>query len=347
MTIPKKMHALVKEEKAPGLKLKEVPVPEIGNNDLLIEIEKTAICGTDLHIYNWDEWSQKNIHPPRITGHEFVGKVVSIGKDVSGYRLGERVSGEGHVTCGVCRNCRRGRAHLCIHTHGVGIQRDGCFAHYLKLPAKNAVHIPDDISSEMAAIMDPYGNATHATLSFDLVGEDVLITGAGPIGLMSCAIARHVGARHIVISDVQEYRLELAKKLGATRAINVKETTVDKTMEELNMIGFDVGLEMSGNAKAFSSMISNMHPSGKISLLGILPNDTQIPWDDVIFKGLFLKGIYGREIFETWHKMQTMLQSGLDLNPIITHRFDFKDYEEGFATMNTGKSGKVILDWLA
>ncbi|MBD3385295.1 L-threonine 3-dehydrogenase [candidate division KSB1 bacterium] len=338
------MKALVKKSAEPGLWLQEVPVPQIGNNDVLIKIDKTAICGTDLHIYNWDEWSQRTIKPPMTIGHEFVGHIVDKGQDVVGFDIGDRISGEGHIVCGVCRSCRAGRRHLCMNTIGIGVNRDGCFAEFLSLPVSNAVHLHPDIPSEIAAFMDPYGNATHATLSFNLVGEDVLITGAGPIGIMSVAIAKHVGARNVVISDINDYRLDLARKTGATMAINIKNSRVEEAMDELDMIGFDIGLEMSGNATAFESMLENMYHGGRIALLGILPGSAKINWDEVIFKGLIIKGIYGREIFETWYKMQTMLQSGLDISPVLTHKFQFEDFEKGFKIMNEGNCGKVILE---
>jgi threonine 3-dehydrogenase len=339
-----KMRALVKTSAERGLWLQEVPVPQIGNNDVLIKIDKTAICGTDLHIYNWDEWAQRTIKPPMTIGHEFVGHIVEKGQNVVGFDIGDRLSGEGHIVCGVCRSCRAGRRHLCMNTIGVGVNRDGCFAEYTSLPVSNAVHLHPDIPSEIAAFMDPYGNATHATLSFNLVGEDVLITGAGPIGIMSVAIAKHVGARNVVITDINDYRLDLARKIGATMAINVKNRRIEKAMDELDMIGFDIGLEMSGNATAFESMLENMYHGGRIALLGILPDSAKINWDEVIFKGLIIKGIYGREIFETWYKMQTMLQSGLDISPVLTHKFRFEDFEKGFKIMNEGNCGKVILE---
>jgi len=339
-----KMKALVKKQAGPGLWLQEVPLPNMGNNDLLIKIQKTAICGTDIHIYNWDEWAQRTIHVPQVIGHEFVGEIVDMGSDVSGYNVGERVSGEGHIVCGVCRSCRAGRRHLCTNAIGIGVNRDGCFAEYLSLPASNGWHVHESISSDIAAFFDPYGNATHATLSFDLVGEDVLITGAGPIGCMSAAIAKHVGARNVVVTDVNDYRLALAKRMGATRAINVTKTSIQECREELGMIGFDIGLEMSGNRDAFESMLETMHHGGRIALLGILPNSSQVNWDQVIFKGLTIKGIYGREIFETWYKMQTMLQSGLDISPVLTHKFPFEDFQKGFDVMLSGNSGKVVLE---
>ncbi|MBN1540548.1 L-threonine 3-dehydrogenase [candidate division KSB1 bacterium] len=338
------MKALVKAEAKPGLWLHEVDVPEYGNTDLLVRIEKTAICGTDLHIYKWDDWSQRTIHPPMVIGHEFVGTVVAIGQNVQGYKIGERISGEGHIVCGLCRSCRAGKRHLCTHTIGIGVNRDGCFAEYLSLPASNAWHVADTIPSEIAAFFDPFGNATHATLSFDLVGEDVLITGAGPIGIMAVAIAKHVGARNVVISDINDYRLDLAKRMGATAVVNVTRESIRDCMKKLGMIGFDIGLEMSGNAQAFESMLESMHHGGRIALLGILPRAAQIDWDQVIFKGLIIKGIYGREMFETWYKMQTMLQSGLDLSPVLTHRFKFEEFEKGFERMLSGECGKVILE---
>lgn len=338
------MKALVKKTVEKGLVLEQVPIPEIGNNDVLIKIDKTAICGTDLHIYNWDEWAQRTIKPPMVIGHEFVGHIVERGNDVVGFDIGDRVSGEGHIVCGRCRSCKAGRRHLCMNTIGVGVNRDGCFAEYLSLPVSNAVHLSPEIPSEIAAFMDPYGNATHATLSFNLVGEDVLITGAGPIGIMSVAIAKHVGARNVVITDINDYRLDLARKIGATMAINVKNSRIEEAMDKLDMIGFDIGLEMSGNATAFESMLENMYHGGRIALLGILPDSAKINWDEVIFKGLIIKGIYGREIFETWYKMQTMLQSGLDISPVLTHKFSFDEFEKGFEIMNQGNCGKVILE---
>ncbi len=338
------MKALVKKKAEKRLVLEQVPIPEIGNNDVLIKIDKTAICGTDLHIYNWDEWAQRTIKPPMVIGHEFVGHIVEKGNDVVGFDIGDRVSGEGHIVCGRCRSCKAGRRHLCMNTIGVGVNRDGCFAEYLSLPVSNAVHLSPEIPSEIAAFMDPYGNATHATLSFNLVGEDVLITGAGPIGIMSVAIAKHVGARNVVITDINDYRLDLARKIGATMAINVKNSRIEEAMDKLDMIGFDIGLEMSGNATAFESMLENMYHGGRIALLGILPDSAKINWDEVIFKGLIIKGIYGREIFETWYKMQTMLQSGLDISPVLTHKFSFDEFEKGFEIMNQGNCGKVILE---
>jgi len=340
------MKALVKAKSEVGIWMEDVPVPRIGHNDVLIEIQKTAICGTDVHIYNWDAWSRATIPVPMTVGHEFAGVVVEIGSEVKGFEIGERVSGEGHVTCGHCRNCRAGRRHLCRNTVGVGVNRTGCFAEYLSLPAVNAFPLPADISDETASILDPLGNAAHTALSFDLVGEDVLITGAGPIGIMACAIARHVGARHIVVTDVNDYRLGLAAKMGATRAVNVTETGLEETMKDLGMReGFDVGMEMSGNTQAFRDMLQTMNHGGRVAILGIPPDSAAIDWTQVIFKGLTLKGVYGREMFETWYKMTTMLQSGLDIAPILTHRLSVEAFQDGFDIMRSGQSGKVVLDW--
>jgi threonine 3-dehydrogenase len=340
------MKALVKEKAGPGLTLTDVPQPEVGHNDVLIRIKKTAICGTDIHIWKWDEWAAKTVPIGMHVGHEYVGEIVAMGEEVRGFTLGDRVSGEGHVTCGYCRNCRAGRRHLCRNTFGIGVNRPGAFAEFLALPAVNAFKIADNISDDLAAIFDPYGNATHTALSFNLVGEDVLITGAGPIGIMAVAIAKHVGARHVVITDVNDYRLDLAKKMGATRAVNVAKEKLEDVMRELGMVeGFDVGLEMSGVPSAFNTMLETMNHGGKVALLGIPPGNTAIDWNNVIFKGLEIKGIYGREMFETWYKMVAMLQSGLNLSPILTHQFALKDYVEGFQTMLSGQSGKVILNW--
>ncbi len=338
------MKALVKRRPEKGIWMEEVPMPSVGGNDLLIKVTKTAICGTDLHIYEWDDWSRRTIHPPLTIGHEFVGRIVSMGANVTGYKVGERVSGEGHIVCGVCRSCRAGRRHLCTNSVGVGVQRDGCFAEYLSLPATNAWHLHPSIPSEIACFLDPLGNATHSALSFDLVGEDVLITGAGPIGIMAAAICRHCGAQRIVVTDVNDYRLGLAMKMGATMTVNVSRSSLMEAKKELGIIGFDVGLEMSGNGTAFETMLENMYHGGRIALLGILPNETGITWDQVIFKGLTIKGIYGREIFETWYKMQTMLQSGLNVRPVLTHRFPFEEFQKGFDAMESGSCGKVILE---
>ena len=340
------MKALCKLRAETGLTLTDVAEPEIGHNDVLIKIRKTAICGTDIHIWNWDDWARKTIPVPMHVGHEYVGTVVAVGSEVQGFKIGDRVSGEGHITCGHCRNCRAGRRHLCRNTFGVGVNRPGAFAEYLALPAFNAFPIPDSIPDDLAAIFDPFGNAVHTTLSFNMVGEDVLITGAGPIGIMAVAVARHVGARHVVITDVNDYRLDLAKKMGATRAVNVLREDPRQIMHDLGMTeGFDVGLEMSGNPKAFQTMLEIMQHGGKVALLGIPPADTAIDWNHVIFKGLEIKGIYGREMFETWYKMVALIQSGLDITPVITHHFPISDFEQGFAAMLSGQSGKVILDW--
>ena len=342
------MKALAKLTPSVGLTLTSVEKPEVGPNDVLIKIKKTAICGTDIHIWKWDEWAQKTIPVPMHVGHEYVGVIAEMGQEVRGFKIGDRVSGEGHITCGFCRNCRAGRRHLCRNTVGVGVNRAGAFAEYLAIPAVNAFKIPDDISDDLAAIFDPFGNATHTALSFNLVGEDVLITGAGPIGIMAVAIARHVGARHVVITDVNDHRLELARKMGATRAVNVSRENLADVKTELHMVeGFDVGLEMSGVPSAFTSMLEHMNHGGKIALLGIPPSNTAIDWNQVIFKGLEIKGIYGREMFETWYKMVSMLQSGLDLSPIITHHYPVEEFKAGFETMLSGNSGKVILDWEA
>ncbi len=340
------MKALVKSRAEPGIWMEDVPVPEIGHNDLLIKLRKSAICGTDIHIYNWDAWSQKTIRVPMTIGHEFAGEVAQIGSEVQGFRIGDRVSGEGHITCGHCRNCRAGRRHLCRNTVGIGVNRPGSFAEYLCLPAVNAFPLPADVPDDLAAIFDPFGNATHAALSFDMVGEDVLITGAGPIGIMAAAIARHVGARFIVVTDVNDYRLGLAATMGATRTVNVANGSIDQVMTELGMAeGFDVGLEMSGNVQALQDMLRTMNHGGRVAILGIPPEAAPIDWNNVIFKGLTLKGIYGREMFETWYKMTTMLQSGLDIRPVLTHAFAIDDFQQGFDVMRSGRSGKVVLNW--
>ncbi|HZW39456.1 MAG TPA: L-threonine 3-dehydrogenase [Ignavibacteriaceae bacterium] len=342
----KKMKALVKKHAEPGLWMDEIPVPEIGINDVLIKIHKTSICGTDIHIYNWDEWAQKTIPVPMAVGHEYVGVIEKIGSNVRDVEIGQLVSGEGHIVCGHCRNCLAGRRHLCPNTKGVGVNRQGCFAEYLSIPVSNVWHCDPSIRKELFAIFDPFGNATHTALSFDLLGEDVLITGAGPIGIMASAIATHAGARNVVITDMNPYRLELARKMGVTRAVDISKENIRDVMQQLGMKeGFDVGLEMSGNPKALNSMIDVMFHGGKIALLGILPSGAGVDWDKIIFDGLILKGIYGREMFETWYKMTAMLQSGLSIDQIITHRFDYKDFLEGFEIMKSGNSGKIILDW--
>lgn len=340
------MKTLSKAKAEKGIWMVDHPKPELGHNDVLIKIKKTAICGTDMHIYHWDEWAQNTIPVPMTVGHEYVGVIEEIGQEVKGLEVGDRVSGEGHITCGFCRNCRAGRRHLCRNTTGVGVNRPGAFGEYLVIPAENAYKIPDDISDEIASILDPFGNAAHTALSFDLVGEDVLITGAGPIGIMAAAIAKHVGARHVVITDMNDYRLELAKKMGATRTVNVTKEKLEDVMTEIGMTeGFDVGLEMSGAPPAFESMLNTMNHGGKVAMLGIPSSDMAIDWNQVIFKGLVIKGIYGREMYETWYKMIAMVQSGLDISPIITHRFDIDKFEEGFETMAGGQSGKVVLSW--
>ncbi|MDG1004405.1 MAG: L-threonine 3-dehydrogenase, partial [Emcibacteraceae bacterium] len=336
----------VKTKAEVGLWLEDIAIPVIGHNDVLVKIKKTAICGTDIHIFNWDEWAQKTIPIPMTVGHEFAGKIVEIGSEVRGINIGDRVSAEGHITCGFCRKCRAGERHLCRNSLGVGVNRPGAFAEFISVPACNICLLPDTISDDLGAMLDPLGNAAHTALEFDLVGEDVLITGAGPIGIMAVAIAKHVGARHVVITDVNNTRLDLAKKMGATRAVNVKNQNLQDVMEDLRMTeGFDVGLEMSGNAEAFSDMLEIMNHGGKIAMLGIIPAGTAINWDHVIFKGLEIKGIYGRKMFETWYKMISMLESGLDLSPVLTHHFAVNDYDEAFEIMRSGNSGKIILDW--
>jgi threonine 3-dehydrogenase len=345
--LPTHMKALVKAKSEEGLWLDEVALPAVGPNDVLIRIKKTAICGTDMHIYKWDEWAQSTIPVPMVVGHEFMGEVVQIGEAVYGFEIGDRVSGEGHVTCGHCRNCRAGKRHLCRNTVGVGVNRPGCFADYLSLPASNAFKLPASVPDDVAAYLDPLGNAAHTALSFDLVGEDVLITGAGPTGVMACAIARHCGARNVVVTDVNDYRLELARKLGASRVVNVSSGQGPRSvMKDLGMTeGYDVGLEMSGAPSALTAMLEAMNHGGRVALLGIPPSEVAIDWNQVIFKGLIIKGIYGREMFETWYKMAAMLQSGLDVTPVLTHRFHADRYEEGFEAMKSGSSGKVVLDW--
>ena len=340
------MRALVKAKPKRGIWLEDIDKPAVGHNDVLIRVKRTAICGTDIHIYQWDDWASKTIPLPLAIGHEFYGEIVECGIEVKGFNIGDRVSAEGHVTCGVCRNCRAGRRHLCMSSVGVGVNRAGAFADYISVPAFNVFKLPDAITDEMASILDPLGNATHTALSFDLVGEDVLITGAGPIGVMAVAVAKYAGARHVVITDINDYRLDLARKMGASVTLNVTSGSLDQTMTDLGMEeGFDVGMEMSGNASAFRDMLRTMHHGGKIALLGIPSEEIAIDWDQVIFKGLFLKGIYGREMFETWYKMSSMLQSGLNIEPVITHRFPLEDYEQAFQLMESGQSGKIILNW--
>ncbi|MAT69866.1 MAG: L-threonine 3-dehydrogenase [Planctomycetaceae bacterium] len=340
------MKALVKREAAPGLWLEDVPEPTIGINDVLIRVRKTGICGTDVHIYNWDQWAQQTIPVPMVVGHEFVGEVVGVGSNVADFRAGDIVSGEGHVVCGRCRNCMAGRRHLCQKTKGVGVNRPGAFAEYVSLPMTNVWHHAPEIDDEIAAIFDPLGNAVHTALSFPVLGEDVLITGAGPIGIMAAAVVRHAGARYVVITDVNPHRLELAQKMGVTRAIDPRDTSLVDVQAELAMTeGFDVGLEMSGNASAFRDMLAAMCHGGKIAMLGFPSGEVAIDWNAVVFNMITIKGIYGREMYETWYKMTVMIQSGLDIRPVITHRLPFDQYEEGFAAMRSGQSGKVVLDW--
>jgi threonine 3-dehydrogenase len=340
------MRALVKARPEPGLWMQQVPVPGIGPNDVLIRIAKSSICGTDVHIWNWDHWSQQRIPLGMHVGHEYVGRIAAIGSAVNGYALGERVTGEGHIVCGHCRHCRAGQRHLCSASIGVGVDRPGSFAEYLSLPASNLFRVPAAVSDEVAAIFDPYGNATHTALSFDMVGEDVLIAGAGPIGLMAVAIATHVGARNVIATDVNPYRLGIARVMGATRAVDVSREDLGEAMVELGMVeGFDVGLEMSGNPAAFRQMLARMANGGRIAMLGIFTDEIAIDWAQVVFKGLRIKGIYGREMFETWYKMATLLQAGMDISPVITHRFPIEQFDEAFAITASGNSGKVILDW--
>ena len=340
------MKALVKKYPEKGLWMEDVAEPLTGPNDVKIKIHKTAICGTDLHIYNWDEWSQKTIKTPQVIGHEYVGQIVELGANVTGWEIGQMVSGEGHIVCGKCRNCLAGNGHLCKDTIGVGVNRDGAFAEYLVIPQENVRRCEPDIPEEMYAIFDPFGNAVHTALSFEMTGEDVLITGAGPIGIMAAAVCKHVGARHVVLTDINDDRLALAKKLGIRHTVNTTKEKLSDVMQSLSIReGFDVGLEMSGSEIALNTLIDHMIHGGKIALLGILKSDARVDWSKIIFNGLTIKGIYGRQMHETWYKMSAMLQGGLDISEIITHRMDVRDYEEGFAAMNSGKSGKVILDW--
>ena len=342
----KMMDALVKTEAGKGLTLMQIPVPTPGMGEVLIKIRKTAICGTDVHIYNWDSWSEQHIKPPMAVGHEYVGEIAALGEGVSGLHVGQRVSGEGHIVCGHCRNCRSGNGQWCVHTKGVGVDRQGAFAEYLCIPASNVVPMDDnDIPDDIISFFDAYGNATHTALMFDVVGEDVLITGAGPIGIMAAAICRHNGARNVLITDVNEYRLDLAKKMGAT-PVNVAKEKLEDVMKACHVKeGFDVGLEMSGNGRALNQLIGAMRNGGKVALLGIAGPGTVVDWNEIIFKGLTLQGIYGRKMYETWYKMGAMVEAGLDLSPIVTHRFNYRDFEKGFEAMNSGQSGKVVLDW--
>jgi len=341
-----RMKALVKSRAERGLWLDEVPEPKIGINDVLIRVHRTGICGTDLHIYNWDAWAAKTIPVPMVVGHEFVGEIVEVGSNVADFQPGQIVSGEGHVVCGRCRNCLAGRRHLCADTKGVGVNRPGAFAEYLALPMSNVWVHPKGIDEDVAAIFDPFGNAVHTALSFPVLGEDVLVTGAGPIGIMAAAVARHAAARFVVITDLNPYRLELARKMGVTRAVNPQEKNLEEVQRELGMHeGFDVGLEMSGNGHAFRDMLANMAHGGKIAMLGIPDKEMAIDWNTVIFSMLTIKGIYGREMYETWYKMNVMLQSGLDIKPVITHHFLYTEFREGFEIMTTGNSGRVVLSW--
>lgn len=340
------MKAILKKEAKEGVWMDEVPMPEVGENDVLIKTTRTSICGTDIHLYLWDEWAQKTLPIPSIIGHEFVGRVAGMGRNVKGLKLGDRVSGEGHITCGQCRMCRTGRRVLCPMTTGVGVNRNGCFAEFLAIPAENVFPVPDSIPDEVASVFDPLGNAVHTALSYDLVGQDVLITGAGPIGLMTIPIAKRAGARNVVISDLNPYRLKLAQKMGATRAVNVQEEQIETVMKELGIKeGFDVCLEMSGSPRAFASLPKLCANGAHLVLLGILPSDTTIDWHQVIFKMLTIKGIYGREIFRTWYQMCALIESGLDITPVITHRYKAEEYQKGFDAMLSGESGKVVLDW--
>lgn len=340
------MHAIAKLTPEAGVNLTEVPVPKPGINDVLIKIKQTSICGTDVHIYNWDNWAQETIKPPMVIGHEFVGIIEEVGANVQGYQKGDLVDGEGHIVCGICRNCLAGRRHLCRDTKGVGVNRDGAFAEYLCIPASNAVHVDPAIPLDVLSCFDPLGNATHTALQYDLVGEDVLITGAGPIGCMAAAIAKHAGARQIVVTDVNPARLALATRMGATRAVNVAQEKLKDVQKELGMReGFDVGLEMSGNPQALNDMIENMAHGGRIALLGIMPSSAAVNWNKVVFNMLTIKGIYGREMYETWYKMTSMIQSGLDITPVITHHFHYTDFQEAFDLMRSGKCGKIVLNW--
>jgi threonine 3-dehydrogenase len=340
------MKALVKSKDAPGLWLEDVPEPKIGINDVLIRVDRTGICGTDVHIYNWDEWARRTIPVPMVVGHEFVGEIVEVGSNVADFHPGDLVGGEGHVVCGRCRNCMAGRRHLCPHTKGVGVNRPGAYAEYIALPMTNIWRHSDAIDRDVAAIFDPFGNAVHTALSFPVLGEDVLVTGAGPIGIMAAAVVRHAGARHVVITDVNPWRLELARKMGVTVAFNVKEGKLSDVQKQLGMSeGFDVGLEMSGNPDAFRDMLANMCHGSRIAMLGIPKTEMSMDWNTVIFNMLTIKGIYGREMYETWYKMSVMIESGLDISPVITHRFPYREFEQGFQAMNSGLSGKVILYW--
>lgn len=339
------MQALVKREAKPGIWMEQVPVPSPGTNEVLIKLEKTAICGTDLHIYKWDDWSQRTIKPGLVIGHEFVGLIEELGPGVDGYAVGDRVSAEGHIVCGHCRNCRAGKRHLCPNTQGIGVDRNGAFAEFIVVPSSNLWPIPNEIAPELAAFFDPFGNAAHCALQFDLVGEDVLITGAGPVGIIAAGICRHVGARHVVITDVNDYRLGLAKEMGANRTINVTSGSIAETVEELGIEGFDIGFEMSGNPGAFNDLLHHMFHGGKVALLGLLPAGTGVDWDQIIFKGLELHGIYGRRMYETWYKMTQMVLTGFPLHKAMTHHIPIAEFQTGFDLMASGQCGKVVCDW--
>ncbi len=343
--MPETMQALVKRDATRGIWMEEVPIPEPGTNEVLIRLEKTAICGTDLHIYNWDEWSQRTIRPGLIIGHEFVGRISKLGEGVTGYEVGDRVSAEGHIVCGHCRNCRAGKRHLCPETIGIGVNRNGAFAEYIVVPSNNLWPIPDRIAPELAAFFDPFGNAAHCALQFDLVGEDVLITGAGPVGIIAAGICRHVGARHVVITDVNDYRLDLAREMGADQTINVTRGSIADKVRSLGLEGFDIGLEMSGNPGAFDDLLHHMYHGGRVALLGILPKGSAIDWDQVIFKGLEIHGIYGRRMYETWYKMTQMVLTGFPLHKALTHHIPIEEFQHGFDLMASGQCGKVVCDW--
>jgi threonine 3-dehydrogenase len=340
------MKALIKKEAKPGIWLEDVPEPKIGINDVLIKVDRTGICGTDLHVYEWDAWARQTIPVPLVVGHEFVGEIMEVGSNVADFHPGNVVSAEGHVVCGRCRNCLAGRRHLCKDTRGIGVNRPGAFAEYISVPMTNVWHHKEDIDRDVASIFDPFGNAVHTALSFNVLGEDVLVTGAGPIGIMAAAVVKHAGARFVVITDMNEYRLELARKMGVTLALNVKHASIRDAQNQLGMKeGFDVGLEMSGNPAAFREMIENMCHGSKIAMLGIPSQPIEINWNTVIFNMLTIKGIYGREMYETWYKMSVMLETGLDIKPVITHRYHYTEFEKGFEVMQTGQSGKVVLHW--
>jgi threonine 3-dehydrogenase len=345
VTMSQTMRALVKREAGTGIWMDQVPIPKPGTNEVLVRLEKTAICGTDVHIYQWNDWAQRTIQPGLVIGHEFVGRIEKLGEGVTGYQPGDRVSAEGHIVCGHCRNCRAGHPHHCPNTVGIGVNRNGAFAEYIVVPSSNLWPIPDEIAPELAAFFDPFGNAAHCALQFDLVGEDVLITGAGPIGIIAAGICRHIGARHVVITDVNDYRLGLAKSMGASHIVNVQRESIADLVRELHIDGFDIGLEMSGNSSAFNDLLHHMYHGGKVALLGLLPDGTGCDWDQIIFKGLELHGIYGRRMYETWYKMTQMVLTGFPLHKVMTHHIPIDDYEQGFQLMMDGQCGKVVCDW--